>query len=271
MAAPATTQPPPTADFVVVGGGILGLAVARELLRRHPEPASACSSARIGSPRTRPAHSSGVIHAGIYYAPGSLKARLCVEGARLLYAYCEERGIEARRSGKLIVATVRGRAAPARRARAPRPRERGPGPAPDRPGRDRRDRAARPRESPPCTRPRPGSSTSRAVAGGLRRRRRDRAAGRVADGCRGSSGLAPRGGSDLGRARSAGRTEARLRDLLRRAPGRTASRSPPARRPSRGSFPSAAATCGFVPSAASWFAPASIRSPIPSFPSSAGT
>ncbi|HEY6672187.1 MAG TPA: L-2-hydroxyglutarate oxidase [Solirubrobacterales bacterium] len=105
MAAPATTQPPPTADFLVIGGGILGLAVARELLRRHPD-AGLCvleREDRLAAHQT--SHSSGVIHAGIYYAPGSLKARLCVEGARLLYAYCDERGIEARRSGKLIIAT----------------------------------------------------------------------------------------------------------------------------------------------------------------------
>jgi L-2-hydroxyglutarate oxidase len=105
MAAPATTQPPPTADFVVIGGGILGLAVARELLGRHPD-AGLCvleREKRLAAHQT--SHSSGVIHAGVYYAPGSLKARLCVEGARLLYAYCDERGIEARRSGKLIIAT----------------------------------------------------------------------------------------------------------------------------------------------------------------------
>jgi (S)-2-hydroxyglutarate dehydrogenase len=98
-------EPPRTADIVVIGAGILGLAVARELLARHPD-ASLCvleRENRLAAHQT--SHSSGVIHAGIYYAPGSLKARLCVEGARLLYAYCEERGIEARRSGKLIVAT----------------------------------------------------------------------------------------------------------------------------------------------------------------------
>jgi L-2-hydroxyglutarate oxidase len=98
-------EPPRNADFVVIGGGILGLAVARELLARHPG-ASLCvleRENRLAAHQT--SHSSGVIHAGIYYAPGSLKARLCVEGARLLYAYCDERGIEVRRSGKLIIAT----------------------------------------------------------------------------------------------------------------------------------------------------------------------
>jgi (S)-2-hydroxyglutarate dehydrogenase len=98
------TEPPPSCDFAVIGGGILGLAVARELLRRHPD-ARLCvleREERLAAHQT--SHSSGVIHAGIYYSPGSLKARLCVEGARLLYAYCDERGIEARRNGKLIIA-----------------------------------------------------------------------------------------------------------------------------------------------------------------------
>jgi (S)-2-hydroxyglutarate dehydrogenase len=98
------TEPPRTCDLLVIGGGILGLAVARELLARHPG-ASLCvleREDRLSAHQT--SHSSGVIHAGIYYAPGSLKARLCVEGARLLYAYCDERGIDARRNGKLIIA-----------------------------------------------------------------------------------------------------------------------------------------------------------------------
>src|SRR3954447_3051464 len=98
-------DPPANCDVVVIGGGILGLAVARELLIRHPG-SSLCvleREDRLAAPPT--SHSSGVIHAGIYYAPGSLKATLCVEGARLLYAYCEEHGIPARRDGKLIIAT----------------------------------------------------------------------------------------------------------------------------------------------------------------------
>jgi (S)-2-hydroxyglutarate dehydrogenase len=93
-------------EVAVVGAGIVGLAVARELLRRHPglglvvlERATEIATGQTGQ-------TSGVIHAGIYYEPGSLKARLCVEGARDIYAFCEERGIEAHRDGKLIVATA---------------------------------------------------------------------------------------------------------------------------------------------------------------------
>ena len=96
--------PPDNCDVVVIGGGIVGLAVARELLIRRPD-STLCvleREDRLGAHQT--SHSSGVIHGGIYYAPGSLKAQLCVEGARLLYAYCDERGIEARREGKLIIA-----------------------------------------------------------------------------------------------------------------------------------------------------------------------
>jgi L-2-hydroxyglutarate oxidase len=88
-----------------VGGGIVGLAVARELLARNPRLSVAVleREQEIGLHQT--GHNSGVIHAGIYYAPGSLKARLCVEGATELYKYCQERGIAHERCGKLIVAT----------------------------------------------------------------------------------------------------------------------------------------------------------------------
>jgi 2-hydroxyglutarate dehydrogenase len=98
-------NPPQACDVAVVGAGIVGLAVGRELASRHDGLRVAVleSAPRIGAHQT--SHSSGVIHAGVYYAPGSLKARLCVEGAARLYEYCDERGIEAQRSGKLIVAT----------------------------------------------------------------------------------------------------------------------------------------------------------------------
>ena len=92
------------ADVVVVGAGILGLAVAREVLRRRPDARLTVLErhTEVGSEQTR--RNSGVIHAGIYYAPGSLKARLCVAGARDLYAYCEDRGVAHARCGKVIVA-----------------------------------------------------------------------------------------------------------------------------------------------------------------------
>jgi L-2-hydroxyglutarate oxidase len=104
-AIPQDAQPPSSCDLAIVGGGIVGLAVARELTRRNPQ-ASVCVLERereIGTHQT--GHNSGVIHAGVYYVPGSLKARLCVEGARELYEYCEQRGIASERCGKVIVAT----------------------------------------------------------------------------------------------------------------------------------------------------------------------
>jgi (S)-2-hydroxyglutarate dehydrogenase len=96
---------PDEVDAVVVGAGIVGLATARELTLRHDGIRIAVleREPEIGTHQT--GRSSGVIHAGIYYAPGSLKARLCVEGARELYDFCAERGIPTERGGKLIVAT----------------------------------------------------------------------------------------------------------------------------------------------------------------------
>jgi 2-hydroxyglutarate dehydrogenase len=87
-----------------VGAGILGLAVARELLLRRPGLAVRVleKEHEVGFHQT--GHNSGVIHAGIYYAPGSLKARLCVEGAGELYEFCERAGVAANRCGKIIVA-----------------------------------------------------------------------------------------------------------------------------------------------------------------------
>ena len=103
-AARQTPAPPAACDVVVVGGGILGLATAREALLRRPD-ASVVVLEREPEPALhQTSHNSGVIHAGVYYAPGSLKARLCVEGARRLYELCDELAVRAERCGKLIVA-----------------------------------------------------------------------------------------------------------------------------------------------------------------------
>jgi len=99
---------PTSYDRVVIGAGILGLAVARELLARHPDSRIAVvdKADRVAAHQT--SHNSGVIHAGVYYAPGSLKARMCVRGAAMMYEYCERRGIDVNRIGKLIIATDAG-------------------------------------------------------------------------------------------------------------------------------------------------------------------
>jgi L-2-hydroxyglutarate oxidase len=93
-----------TYDVIVVGGGILGLSTARSLLLERPGLRLALLEKEPELAVHQTGHNSGVVHSGIYYAPGSLKARLCVAGKRLLEDYADERGIPRATPGKLIVA-----------------------------------------------------------------------------------------------------------------------------------------------------------------------
>ncbi len=93
-------------DIAVVGAGIVGLATARSLALRHPTLRLAVLDKEDAIGQHQTGRSSGVIHRGVYYQPGSLKARLCVEGALRLVAYCEEREIPVLRCGKVVVATT---------------------------------------------------------------------------------------------------------------------------------------------------------------------
>lgn len=94
-------------DIAVIGGGIVGAASARELALRHHGLRIALLEKENGFALHQSGNNSGVVHAGIYYKPGSLKAKLCVEGSKLAYNYFEEKGINYSKCGKLIVATSR--------------------------------------------------------------------------------------------------------------------------------------------------------------------
>jgi L-2-hydroxyglutarate oxidase len=94
-------------DTVIVGGGIVGIATARHLLQRHPDQRIVLleKEARLAGHQT--GRNSGVIHAGVYYQPGSLKARFCREGNVATMAFCRRHGIPYEQCGKLLVATDR--------------------------------------------------------------------------------------------------------------------------------------------------------------------
>lgn len=80
-------------DIGIIGGGIIGLSTGRELLKRNKNLKIAIFEKESILANHQSKHNSGVIHSGIYYLPGSLKAKLCVEGAKLMYNYCEKNNI----------------------------------------------------------------------------------------------------------------------------------------------------------------------------------
>lgn len=104
-AQPIGGHPADAFDLGIVGCGIVGLTAAREIKLRYPGLSMVCldKDKEVGSGQT--GHNSNVVHAGIYYKPGSLKAKLCVEGSQLLYEYCERSKIPFLKNGKIIVAT----------------------------------------------------------------------------------------------------------------------------------------------------------------------
>ena len=90
--------------LAVVGAGIVGLAVARQLLRDNPSASVVVIEREQAVGSHQSGHNSGVIHSGLYYAPGSLKAQLCVAGGKLMKSYCEEHSIPVATCGKVVVA-----------------------------------------------------------------------------------------------------------------------------------------------------------------------
>lgn len=92
-------------DIVLVGGGILGVSTAMQLKQRFPDYRMLLVEKEASLAQHQTGHNSGVIHAGVYYTPGSLKARFCLEGNKATKAFCREQGIAFDECGKLLVAT----------------------------------------------------------------------------------------------------------------------------------------------------------------------
>src|SRR5262245_24903700 len=92
-------------DIAVIGGGMAGLAAANALLDARPGARMIVLEAEDRFAAHQTGHNSGVIHSGLYYKPGSMKARFCVEGREAMYRFCEEHGIAHERCGKIVVAT----------------------------------------------------------------------------------------------------------------------------------------------------------------------
>lgn len=94
-----------SADIIIIGAGIVGLATAYQLQNRMPRLKIAILEKESASGQHQSSHNSGVIHSGVYYKPGSLKARNCTEGRALLLDFCNRKGIPLKKMGKVIVAT----------------------------------------------------------------------------------------------------------------------------------------------------------------------
>ena len=92
-------------DFAVIGGGIVGLSTAWQLSQRQPSKRVVVVEKEPAVARHQTGHNSGVIHAGIYYKPGSLKAKTVVEGARRMIEFCQEFDLPYELTGKVVVAT----------------------------------------------------------------------------------------------------------------------------------------------------------------------
>src|SRR5580704_1387702 len=94
----------PTYDVAIVGAGLVGLATAYQLLTRRPGTTVAVLDKEPSVGRHQSSHNSGVLHSGVYYTPGSLKARLCRQGKGAVEAFARDHGIPVDRCGKVIVA-----------------------------------------------------------------------------------------------------------------------------------------------------------------------